>query len=146
MKKLFTAALLAITVATSAFASDTKNVNAVVLSSFQHDFRNVSEVSWSATGDYAKATFVMNKQKMEAFYNESGDRIATSKSITLDELPVKAKRAFAKRLQSFTVKEALFMQFPDEEAYFISGETDKESVILKVTDGGVVSVYKRTNK
>ena len=45
MKKLFIAALLAVTVATSAFAADASKVNALVLHSFKADFKKASRRS-----------------------------------------------------------------------------------------------------
>ena len=146
MKKLFTAALLAVTIATSAFATDAKKVSSIVLSSFDADFSEASNVTWTAANEFTKATFILNKQKMEAFYSSNGELFAKSKGISLDELPVRAKRDFAKRFAGFTVKEAISMELPAESAFFISGENEKESVILKVSDAGTVSVYKRTSK
>ncbi len=145
MKKLFFAALLAISVATSAFAAGT-NVNYSTLKNFKTEFKNASNISWTATDDFAKATFTVNDVKMEAFYNAEGELIGTSKSIGLDELPVNAKRTFAKKYDGYTVKEVIHFEGAKESAYFLSASNDTESVILKVGENEQLSTYKKTKK
>ena len=146
MKKLFIAALLTITVAASSFASDNKKISNLAINNFRLEFAKASNVSWSTAEKYYKATFYMGAEKMEAFYNASGEKVATSRTISIDELPVKAKRAFAKDYSDYTVKEAVEMDGIEETAYFLTAENDKESVILKVTGTGGLSIFKTTKK
>lgn len=145
MKRLFITALLAIAVVAGAFAAP-KKVSSAILAHFNTDFRNASDISWLITNDYTKAEFTSDNTKMQVFYNFSGDIMASSKSITLDELPVKAKRIFAKKFEGYEVKEAIRFEGFDEAAYYISGENEKESVILKVNDRNNVSFFKKTKK
>ncbi len=152
MKTLFIAVLLAVSAAGSAFASDAKKVNILIKSSFNNEFSGASDVTWTITSDYAKASFTMDKQKMEAFYKVNGEKIGTSKSIDPEELPVAAKRTLAKKygefiaFGSFNVKEAIRFDRADEGAYFISLDNGKETVVLKVSDTGHVSVFNETEK
>ena len=146
MKKLFFSALLAISVAASAFATDTNNVNSTVVNDFEATFKKASDVKWVTNNDYTKATFVMNNVRMEALYNLNGELIGTAKSIFLEELPVGAKRNFAKKYDGYNVNEAVRFNGNDEGAYFIAAENEKESVVLKVSDNNQVSVEKSTKK
>lgn len=141
MKKLFISALLAATLATSAFAADGK-VDYYVLTNFKVQFENASDVKWSAGKDYMKAAFSLNNERMEAFYNTNGELIGTTKSADLNNLPIKAKRAFAKKMEGYTVKEAIRFEGIDESAYYISAENEKGSVILKIDDKGFVTIKK----
>ena len=145
MKKLFIAALLTITVVTSAFASDEKRMNVNVLRSFQTQFEGAENVKWSTNLKYIKATFEVDGEKSDAFYDLDGAFIGSSKKITLDDLPVQAKRTFAKKYSDHTVKEAIKFDGVEETAYFVSAENEKQSVILKITGAGV-SVFKKTAK
>jgi hypothetical protein len=145
MKKLLMAALIVTTLVTTAFADPAKT-NYLVLKTFNVEFKNASDVSWTSTPAFIKATFTLDNQRMEAFYNEDGERIATSSSISIEELPIKAKRAFAKKYESYNVKEAILFEATEEIAYFISAENDKESVIVKVYENGNTSVFKKTKK
>ncbi len=145
MKKLFIAILLTVTVATSAFTADDKKISLKIKENFRTEFAEAEKVTWSLKSNYAKASFEIEGKKAEAFYTLNGESIGCSRKITLEDIPVKAKRTFAKKYSDYTVKEAIKFESDEETAYFISAENDKESVILKVTGIGV-SVFKKTNK
>ena len=145
MKKLLFAVLLTVSLATSAFADHT-NANVVVRNSFKTEFGNAANVNWSSSGEFAKATFTVNNLKMEAFYNTQGELVGTAKGINLDELPVKAKRTFAKKFSGYTVTEAIHFEGADDSAYFFSAENEKESIIFKVGANEQLSTYKQTKK
>jgi hypothetical protein len=146
MKKLLFTALLAVTVAVSAFATDADNVNLTALNNFKASFKRASDVSWTINKDYISASFVYNNLRTEALYTPDGDFIGTNTAVVLEELPVKAKRTFAKNYDGFTVKEAIRFEGNDEGAYFISAENAKEAVILKISDNSQVSIMKSTKK
>ncbi len=146
MKKLFIAALLTITLTASAFATDTKKVNAMAIRNFNVEFTKASKVTWTSTADYVKATFVLDNEKMEAFYNGAGEKIGASKAITINDLPVKTKRALAKDFDGYTVKEAIEFSTSDEVSYYISLQNEKESVILKVNSVNGLTKYKITKR
>jgi opacity protein-like surface antigen len=146
MKKLLLATLLAVSVAASAFAKDVTSATAAAQSNFKSEFKRAADVSWSATDQFVKASFVYNNEKMEAFYNANGDKIGTTRAIALEELPVKAKRAFAKKYDGYTVKEAIEFDGTDTTDYYISAENDKESVIIKVSNASWLSTFQKTKK
>jgi hypothetical protein len=145
MKKFFIAALLTVTVATTAFTADDNKISTRIKDNFKTEYAEVDNVTWSVKSDYVKASFEIKGAATSVFYNLEGETIATSKKITLEDLPVHAKRTFAKKYSDYVVKEAIQFDGVDESAYFISAENDKQSVILKVMAGGV-SVYKKTLK
>jgi hypothetical protein len=145
MKKLLFAALLVVTLGTSAFAGP-KKVSSFAQRNFQTEFTQASDISWTAGDEYAKATFTLNNVRMEAFYNPDGEIIGTSKAITLDQIPVSAKRNFAKKFGNYDVKQAIRFEGTDEAAYFISAENEKEAVVIKVTDRNDISTFSRTKK
>ena len=142
MKKLFISALLAITVAASSFAAGGSNVSYAVRNNFSYQFKKVSDVQWTSGENYTKATFVLDDVRTEALYSAEGEFIGTNQAITLEELPVRAKREFAKKYDGYTVKEAIRFEGTEESAYYISAENEKGSVILKVEDSGSISVRK----
>ena len=139
MKKLFISALLAITVAVSSFAAEGGNVSYAAHNNFSYQFKKASDVQWTSGENYTKATFVLDNVRTEALYSAEGEFIGTNQAITLEELPVNAKRAFAKKYEGYTVKEAIRFEGSKEKAYYISAEDGKGSVILKVEDDGSMS-------
>jgi hypothetical protein len=146
MKKLFFAALIATTVATSAFASDANKINFRISESFKHEYNNATNVNWTLRPTFAKASFEVDGKKVEAFYNLEGKMIGTSKSISIDELPVGSKRSFAKKYAGYTVQEAIKFDGEDDTAYYISAENSEQSLILRVEEAGGLSIFKRTKK
>ncbi|MEJ7682748.1 MAG: hypothetical protein WKG06_33795 [Segetibacter sp.] len=143
MKKLFISALLSVTVALSSFAAEGNKVSFTARNNFESQFKHASDVKWTSGENYTKATFILNNVRTEALYSEAGDFIGTNQAITLEELPVKAKRAFVKKYGGYTVKEAIRFEGTQESAYYISAENEKGSVILKVEDSGYMSTVKR---
>ena len=142
MKKLFITGLLAVTVALSSFAASGNKVSFGVLSNFKSQFKHISEVEWTLGENYTKATFVLNDIRTEALYTPDGEFIGTKQAVVLEELPLKAKRAFAKRYAGYTVKEAVRFEGAEESAYYISADNEKDAVILKVEDNGSMSRVK----
>jgi hypothetical protein len=145
MKKILIATLLTVTVATNAFTADEKKINVNILEAFESQFEEASKVQWSLNSEYVKASFEVDGVKRDAFYNYKGEYIGLSRKIKLEDIPVQAKRTFAKRYSDYTVKEAIRFEGNEESAFFVSAENDKYSVILKITSAGV-SVYKKTSK
>ena len=146
MKNLLAAALLFITVSTSAFTPDPDKVNSIFQRTFDIEFPEASNVSWLVKNDFVKATFTLDDEPMTALFNLDADLIATCKNISLDDLPVNAKRTFAKRFEGYTVTEAIRFNGKDEGAYYISAENEKEAIIVKVNDFGQLSTFQRTKK
>ena len=142
MKKLFMSALIAAAVSLSSFAAEGTKVNYSVRSNFESQFGNVSDVKWSSGDNYTKATFVLNNVRTEALYSTAGEFIGTNQAIALEELPVNAKRTFAKKYSNYTVKEAVRFEGTENSAYFIAAENEKGSVILKVEENGSISTVK----
>jgi hypothetical protein len=86
------------------------------------NFKHASDVTWTSEENYAKATFKWNNISTEAVYTPEGDFIGSMQAITLEELPVNAKRKFAKKYEGYTVKEAIRFEGSKEKAYYISAE------------------------
>ncbi len=145
MKKLFFAALIAVSVSASAFAQDVNQIDVKAVENFEATFKGASNVEWTSKENFTKASFIQNEQKVEVFYNLDGEFIATTIQIKMNEVPTFAKRTFAKNYIDYTVKEAFKFQADDETAYYIAAENEKENMVLKVNRGSF-SVYSRTAK
>ena len=143
MKKYFLSALVSIAIAVTSFAADGNKVSLGVLNDFAYQFKHASDVKWTSEENYAKATFKWNNISTEAVYTPEGDFIGSMQAITLEELPVNAKRKFAKKFHGYTVKQAIRFEGSKESAYYISAEDGRGSVILKVEDNGSMSTVKK---
>jgi hypothetical protein len=145
MKKLFFAALIAVTSAVSAAAQDVNPVHYIAARNFEESYAGASNVEWTATQNMSKATFMQNEQKVEVFYNQQGDFVAIARQLKMQDLPSFATKTFAKKYSDYTVTEAFEFKSADEHHYFIAAENDIQNLVLKVDQGSVI-VYSKTNK
>jgi hypothetical protein len=146
MKKILFAVLIMATMGTNGIAASPAKLYSVSENNFKSDFKNATHVTWSAGADYAKANFILNNVRMEAFYNHNGELIGTSKGVTPDQLPVGAKRNFAKKFAGYDVKEAIRFEGTEDTAYYISAESEKEAVVVRISDNSSLSIIKKTQK
>lgn len=146
MKKILYAALIAVFVTTSAFAGVTVNVK--ITESFKSEFADASNVTWTTGKDFAKASFILEGEKMEAFYNLDGTAIGVSKAIGLDKLPKTSIRNITKKypFPPYALKECIeFVNADGETKYYVSLEEEaKSKIILEVSANGSVQVYKKS--
>jgi hypothetical protein len=64
----------------------------------------------------------------------------------IKELPSAVKKNVTKKMEGYTIVEAIRFQSPDDDCYYVSVENDQVNVILKVTEFGYVSLFKKTKK
>lgn len=145
MKNLFIAAILVVATTASAFAKDvTGRENEK--SKINFNFKNATNVKWTTTQEYTKAAFELYDSKMEVFYNNDGEMIAKSVQVSVDDMPLSAKRSIAKKFNDYTISEVIKMETTEDGAYYVSAENDKEKLILQVSEAGLVSVFNKTAK
>ncbi len=140
MKKLFISGLLALTLITSAFASP---VSTRAMDHFSRSFANAKSVSWKTTNGYAKASFTLNNEKVDAFYDNYGEMIGISKVMAFDKLPKAALETLTTKYTypAYQLKDCIeFTNADNEKNYYVSFETQTGSIFLEITKGGAVSV------
>lgn len=135
MKKFLIAVTTVLTLTTTVFAKDKNQVNAKAERNFTQEFNTATNVEWTATSKFSKATFTLEDKKCTAFYDLQGNFIANSFAISLNDLPTYAKRAFAKKYGGYTVKEAIQLDTATETSYYISAENDRQNVVLQCSEG-----------
>ncbi len=145
MKKLFIAALLIVSVSASALAQNFTPVDKKIVENFEESYRGASNVEWTSTENFAKASFFKNAKKVEVFFNLNGEFIAATTETKLENLPASLKRSLEKRYSNYLVVEAFEYKSYNETTYFISVENQKESIVLKETEGAL-SVYSKKEK
>jgi hypothetical protein len=142
MKKNILMAIIALAIFTTAFAGETNNVDFRVLNSFKNEFSNYQDLSWKTTNTYVKASFIMNNEKIEAFYNYDGTLMGTSKSIAFDKLPESAVRKITTKypFPPYSLQKCIETTDAQGEVnYYISLlNENQQTIIVKIdTHGGV---------
>ena len=143
MKQILMIALFAIATGTSAFASP-NSVSKKVTTHFSTAFKNAKNVSWKADGNYDKVSFMMEGQKVEAFYNKYGELIGTSKTAAFDKLPKKALEVITTlyTFPDYQLKDCIeFTSADKEKNYYVSFRTGSETTYLQISEEGYVSNF-----
>ncbi len=146
MKKLFIATVLAISIATASFATDVNKISYTVKENFKKDFNGAENVEWTAKKNFIKASFMLDSERCNAFYDDNGNQIGMCRYITLDDLSLGAKRTIAKKYPGYKITEAIEFSGPQENAIYLSAENEKEKVVVKITDFSSVSTFKKDRK
>ena len=147
MKKLFIAALIVVVTGTSAFAVDKNIANFKVQSSFEAKFYNAENVNWTVKENYIKASFTLQGEQVEAFYNPTdGELIGVSRKVEFNKLPLSAVQKIKKDYAAYKVTDSIEFDGDNGKAYYVSLEDGARKKILLVSLYGNVSVYKEVRK
>lgn len=141
MKKLFIAVLMTAAISTSAFATDVNKVSYRILSNFQTEFSEATQVEWSATSKYTKATFILADEQIEAFYAADGELIGVSRKVDIKKLPIKALQKIKKSFADYNIKEVIEFDQNGDKNYYVSLSKGDHKEVLQVSLYGNVTQF-----
>lgn len=141
MKKFFLLALTAIATGTIAFAGpSTKKVS----DHFSAAFKNAQNVTWTTSGDYNQASFTLDAQKVNAYYNEEGELIGTTKTVAFDKLPESALETITTKYTFPEYRLSGCIEFTDgsnNSFYYVSFENNDETVVYEISKNGKMRYF-----
>ncbi len=141
-------ALIALATTTTAFAEPT-TISSKVLSHLSASFKNAKNISWTTDSRFEKISFMLNEEKVEAFYNIDGDLIGTSKTMAFDKLPKAAIETITTKFTfpDYQLKDCIqFTNSSNDTNYYISLDAKNETMVLEITKSGGVRVFSKTRK
>jgi hypothetical protein len=102
-------------------------------------------VEWTVASSFTKASFVLDGEKMEAFYSLDGAEIGVSKTIALEKLPENALRNITQKypFPPYKLKECIQFTTDKETVYYVSLEEETTKLILEISASGFVDVFKK---
>jgi hypothetical protein len=130
----------------SAFANNYEGVSQKVKTSFSDNFTTVSNVQWQQDKNFAKATFTMNSQVMNAYYNDNGELMAITRNILSNQLPINLMAGIKKDYSNHWISDLFEIAADNETSYYVTLENADETIILKSNDFNTWSVYKKTKR
>ena len=142
MRKIFLAALLFTSIVPTTDISAAGKIDNSARKSFSSAFAPANH-NWSLKTPFTKVDVEVEGKNLSTYYDFSGELIGTTEEISLEELPVDAKRSFAKRYSGYTVTEVLKFESPEETAYYLSAENGKGSEIVKISNANEASFFKK---
>ncbi|RFM28899.1 hypothetical protein [Deminuibacter soli] len=144
MKKIILAAIIAISLTATAFAGTT---NDKVSTTFKKAWPAASITSWKVNGMITTISFTVDNLNMQAFYDEEGNFMGTSRPVQLTELPAAAQTTIKDKYQDYTATEAIEMNSTTAGFnYYVSLEKDTQKLILQVAQDGSVKTFKKLRK
>ncbi len=145
-KKLITLlTLVMLTITSSTFATGTeisKNISAA----FSAAFVKATDVSWTKTGNFFKASFRMNGRSLSAFLSEDGEVIAVSRNIISTELPVYLQVVLNKNFSNYWISDLFEYTSGGETKYYVTIENADEKLILESAGTYDWSLFKKMAK
>jgi len=130
MKKTILSIAVVLALFSTSFANRPSTVKERALVSFQKDFHQTSEVSWTETNNYVKATFQMNRETFFAYYDFQGNLIGVVHHILTTSLPANLQKDIKKHYCGYWVSE-LFQVTNDEGVYYyIQLKNADETIVL----------------
>ena len=145
MKKMILSLAIAFTTLT-AFAGYDDNVNQKVLNAFKNDFTSVSQVEWTMTEDYYKASFIYNDNYVYAYYSTDGELLGLTRYISPVDLPVHLQMNLKKKYSNYWVSDLFEVAKNDATYYYVTIENADSRIVLKSTGGSDWSVFKTVKK
>lgn len=148
MKKLTGIFLaIAIIITASSFTVNADTVSTKIQTAFKSNFAFASEVSWKKLNGLYCANFKVNTQNVSATYNESGELVAASRTLNLEQLPLAVIVALKSKLPNYTFDTVASEITSDgQNSYFVKAENDKNVTVLKVTGNTTINIESKTRK
>ena len=147
MKKLttITAALLLL-ISASAFTPSDTEVSVKIRTEFQKNFTAAKDVSWKKTNDIYFATFKINEQALSAAYNEEGELVGATRTITLADLPLSVSLAVKNAYEGYTIDDTVTELVNDGQTkYYLTAENAKYKIDFTASEGSL-NIEKKTKK
>lgn len=142
--KIFSLVLVIIIMFNTSFANYT--VNETVLNTFSQQFVNASEVNWSKTAGYYKASFTWNGQFITAFYEENGTPVSVSRNILKIDLPLFLQTNLLENYADFWIIDLFEYTTPDNTKFYLTVENGDKRIILESNDNNYWTVFKKSSK
>lgn len=146
MKKVFIAAIMVVTIGSSAFAIDVNKISYKVKNIFDQEFYGAQNVVWSLEENYTKASFTMADERVQAFFTSEGEMIGYSRSVSFNQLPLNAIQKINKAYSSYKIVESIEFSQDGEKSYYVSMQDGEKKQILNVSLYGAISLFQGKEK
>lgn len=138
MKKLIIGLSLIISFITASSFTGYKDTlpNHSVLKTFQLEFKNATNVSWSEERGVALAKFNLDNSRVLAFFSPEGLLLGTTRSILLNQLPLLPLKELRNRFQDGLFYDVSEYTIDHELYYVLTVETSTKKLEVKLLPSG----------
>ncbi|HEY4156076.1 MAG TPA: hypothetical protein VGM24_11630 [Puia sp.] len=117
---------------TTAFAKSGDNgIPEPVVSEFNFDFGQASQVKWEEVNTYYKASFYDQGKILFAFYTADGSFMGSAHNLLSDGLPASLRSKIKTDYSGYWIDELFKFTIADQPGYFIALENADQKITLK---------------
>src|SRR6476619_5706354 len=148
MKKILTLVLFFALSSTVIFAGEGEKVSPKFEASLAKSFAGAQYVTWERLnkGQLLRASFVLNNERLNAFFDESGTLIATGRFISQSNLPLLVNKSITSGFKQYAFVNAVEYVNGDETSYIVTMENPKYKVIVRAYAYGNAYIFKKEKK
>ena len=146
MQQLSIAAILFLSLSLRSFAGDPtdKLPNFKGAENFRNTFPQATEISYKSAGELTEVNFTWQGLHVAAFYDKEGTQIATSRTVTTENLPLNVQLGLKHQYPGYTPLDAIEYEDIDNNlSYFVTVADQKASYVLHFSQDGSLSVFKK---
>ena len=110
------------------------------------EFSGAQAIHWQAFKgkDIYQASFILNHQRLFAFFNSDGELLSTGRFVAVSNLPILVSKTIAARFADFEVKEVVEYTREGDTQYALVLENSKRTILANAySDGGIAVVSKK---
>lgn len=137
MKKMFVVlAAVVITAGAWAYPSPSPAENSKAAEKFEMEFSGARNVEWSGSKDLPIATFIVNNERMWAWFTSDGELIATQRNVKKEQMPYLAAKAINKLEEGQSIRNIAEIIKDGEMYYLVRSENAKYKSLYKLNPAG----------
>ncbi len=103
--------------------------------SFNTSYPKAQEIKWSKIDSYEKVNFKMDGQEQTAFFTQDGEWIATTRNISLEQLPKALKENLKNEMNDFWITDLIIMSTGSGDTYYVQLENADSKLIKQSVSG-----------
>jgi hypothetical protein len=131
-KRILLLSIVLVSFTAFSFAADAPGtVSKNVISSFNTQFSNASNIKWETTANFVKAQFTMNDVVLSAYFNRNGELIAVTRFISPKQLPLELLSSLKKTCANYWVSDLFEIQTESGTSYYVTIENADQIVVMK---------------
>ncbi len=112
------------------------------------EFSGAKAIHWQAFKgrDIYQASFILNHQRLFAYFNGEGELISVGRYVDLNTLPILVSKSIADRFGDFEVKEVVEYTRDGSTQYALVLENSKKTIMANAYSDGGIAIVKKQKK
>jgi len=148
MKKYLIQTLIAVFIASAGFANADVSVSQHVKRSFEREFQGAQGVNWERLGSNSiyHASFILNSERLNAYFSAEGELIATGRYIKSEGLPLLVSKSIATNYPNQNIEEVIEYVTGNETSYIVKVAGARSIKYVRAYIDGNLTVLKKEKK